>query len=50
MGYERRGDYAGYSTARGEIIKRINAEVIDDWFEKYNRLVTEGEEKGQIYV
>ena len=50
--WEKRGTYAGYNKPghRGEFIKRISPEKIDDWFDKYNKLVELGKEKGQVYI
>lgn len=52
--YERRGNtdtewYAGYTVLRAEMKIKLNQEIVDDWFAKYNKLVDVGEEKGQIY-
>lgn len=50
--WERRGTYAGYNPPGklGEFIKRIDPENIDGWFEKYDKLVQSGKERGQIYI
>ena len=50
--WERRGRYAGYNLPgqRGEYIKRIPAEEIDEWFKDYNALVKKADMIGQIYI
>ncbi len=50
MFWERRGHYAGYNTRRGEMQIKLSPDIIDDWFEKYNKLVKQAEEEGHIYI
>lgn len=50
MHWERRGHYAGYNGKRCEYQKKLDKEIIDDWFEKYNKLINEAKKKGHIYV
>ncbi len=49
--YERRGNYAGYNGVfRGERICRLEPEIIDDWFEKYEQIKNEAQSAGHIYI
>ncbi len=53
MLWEKRGNYIGYNFPgfRGEYQKKFKDEIkIDEWFEKYTKIVLEAKLKGHIYI
>ena len=49
--FERRGSYAGYNgNFRGERILRLEPEIIDDWFQKYDEIKKKANRAGHIYI
>ena len=49
--FERRGTYAGYNgNFKGERTIRFKVDIIDDWFQKYEKIKTEADKKGHIYI
>jgi len=49
--FEHRGTYAGYNGSfRGERILRLDPEIIDDWFRKYEQIKKAAQAAGHIYI
>jgi hypothetical protein len=49
MHWQNRGRYLGYNGAfRGEVVKRVDN--VNEWFEKYNKIVNRAEMQGHIYI
>jgi len=52
LNWEKRGTYAGYNLygRRGEHILRLDPDIIEDWFEKYESIKRLAEKMGHIYI
>lgn len=49
MHWQKRGTYLGYNgNFRGEMIKKVNN--VDEWFEKYSKIVERAENAGHLYI